>query len=672
VPANIVTRWVGVDKRDLPRTGRPLTANPSWMGTLIANSNLTFTGAYVTGPALSGQGITPSDFTGSSKAISRAWMPNMATLTGQGWGAAFFYVGYSVGGGEPAPATGVDTARGTLHGRHLRTIITALGPSFAGAVVFIDNEDSTSTTLPSTLIDYYNGLFTEMVRPDPNLACCRPGLYGHGDPLTTMLRSRNELYLWDVWLDTGSTTTTVAPFGAGLPLTVDATTRPLKAYGVAPTTPGAQGFVTWSLGRQFRFYTGKMPQTAFTPPGSTATWTPIDTWDYDSCFVRNPAFPEAEPRIAVIPRAGQRLLVAGTFVPARAGPPMAPPMSQLTSLATGGSTAIPFATGVTAEPDAPSALFDAGNAVGLCTILNGGALGVGSLSPSGTWTAIDTMPGATPAIRRIRSLAACGRTNTESTVFYVGADNLIYVKRKQGTSPWEDAAAINNTTLHPFSRMVACARGSTVLELYYIDSAGLLTNSFFIVGGASTWPAFPGANVETSPSLLADGALAIIAPTADTVLVFGVGLDLRLAFAAFVQGQGFSGVLGIGAAQDLIAAHTRLAVNKVNDTTIEVAALTDAGAAAIYQFVRSGSTWTPQPRTVMADPPAVAGAIPAVPAGAVVQPANGFRINPYGDLALFRAPTAISSTLMCAGLRGGETHLLTCDLAPTATWQFFV
>ena len=538
-----------------------------------------------------------------------------------------------------------------------------------GAVVFLDNEDSNSTILPQNLIDYYNALFAEMVRPDPNLASCRPGLYGHGTPLSTMLRSRKDLYLWDVWLDTSTTTTSNAPFGATLPLNVDPATRMHKAYIASPV--GAQAFIAWPIGRQFRFYTGKMPLRAVTPPGSAAQWAAIDTWDYDASFVRNPAFPEAEPRIAVLPRAGQPLLVTSTFVPRAAGPPATPPMSQLSSLAASGATRIPFANGVTAEPDAPLLLFNAAAEVRLCTILNGGSLGVGSLGPSGVWTAIDTIQGTVPAIRRIRSMAGFSRNNTESTVFYAGADNQVYVKRKQGTANWEDAAVISRNRVHPLSRLVACARGTTVFEVYFLDLAGLLTNSFFTVG-VLTWPAFAGSNVETTPSLLPDGSLAISAPTADTVLVFGVGLDLRLTFGAFVQGQGFSGMLSMGQPQDLIGTHTRLAVNKINDTTVEVIALTDAGQAAIYQVQRTGSTWTPQPRVVIPDPIALSGPIPTVPRGAVVQAADGFRINPYGDLSLFRGPAAAASVFFCAGMRGGETHVLTRNLSSTGTWTFFV
>ncbi|HEY3497765.1 MAG TPA: hypothetical protein VGK73_23870, partial [Polyangiaceae bacterium] len=201
LPANIVVKWAGVDRSSIPQ--RASVPDTDWMGILLDNSNLRFTGAYVTGPALAGS--PARSFTNSSQATARGWMPSMRTLVDQGWGAVFFYVGYSVGGNEPAPTSGLDRARGTLHGRHLRTILNALGPSFAGATVFIDNEDTVQTALTAALMDYYSALFDEMVRPDANLACFRPALYGHGKAIEQMLARRRDLFVWDVWLATRTT-----------------------------------------------------------------------------------------------------------------------------------------------------------------------------------------------------------------------------------------------------------------------------------------------------------------------------------------------------------------------------------------------------------------------------------------------------------------------------------
>lgn len=674
-PANIPSRWVGVDRSQIPQTtGHHPVPDPAWMGTLMDNSNLRFTGAYVTGVALSGN--ADNLFTNSSKAVARGWMSNMQTLSDQGWGAAFFYVGYSVGGGEAAPSTGVDTARGTLHGLHLRTTLNALGNNFAGAVVYVDNEDSTSTVLTQNLIDYYNGLFAEMSRPDPNLAAYRPGLYGHGDPLKTMLLSRKDLYLWDVWLDTATTNTPTPPFTPTVdPIVVDPVTRPLKAYVVTPTGAGAQPFIVWPIGRQFRFYTEQLPAAGSATATRLHTWRRVKTWDFDISFVRNPAFPEGDPRIGVVPRAGVALLVSGSFVARGTGTSTTPPLSQLTQRATGGNTSIPVANTVTVEPDAPVVLFPAAADMTICTVLNNGSIGIGSLSAASAWTAIDVIQGTVPVLRRIRAIDGVSRLNNESMLFVIGADNKLYVKRKQGTNNWEDAVVVNqNVVLHPFSRLSATTSGGFSVDVFYINNQGLLSSAFWTQAFlfTSTWPGFSAYTLERTVSFLPDAAIKAVVPRAGDILVFGVGNDLRLRFTFFVQGQGWTPPAAVGQPQDLIGSHTHLAAHAINDTTVEVAALTDAGQATIYTFQRAGVAWTPQPRVVVADPPALAGAIPVIPRGAVLQPADGFRINPFGDLGLFRAPGAQASTLFCAGLRNGNTNVLIKDLSAAGVWQFFV
>ncbi|MGZ5199895.1 MAG: hypothetical protein ACXWC4_09005 [Telluria sp.] len=683
-PAVIAAPWVGIDKSQIPQTrGRHPQPDTGWMGTLIDNSNLRFTGAYVTGAALPGtsapangrrgrrrRASTASPFTNSSLDVKRGWMPSMATLAGQGWGAAFFYVGYSVTGGERMPATGVDAARGTLHGLHLRTTLHALGPEFAGAVVFIDNEDSTSQALPQNLVDYYNALFAEMSRPDPDLGAFRPAMYGHGQPLKSMLAARNDLFLWDVWLETPTTNTPDAPFDASAdPITVEPAQRPLKAYVVAPG--GGQPFITWPVGRQFRFYTGELPQQDSATAQRLRRWRRVQTWDFDSSFVRNPAFPEAEPRVSVLAHGGRALVAARTFVPRGSGAAASAPAAQLAMLAPQASTLLAAAPGTSLEPDAPTVMWKQGDEVMLCTVLNDARIGVASLAADGTWAAIAAIGGSVPALRRIRALAVASPAPGESMLFLAGADHRLYLKRRGAGPAWEDAAALSDDLrLHPFSRLAAAARGADNAAAFFIDQAGLLA--------CASWArASPGVGIqrlETAPSLLPGGALAAVSPRLDDVLVFGVGSDLRLRFASFISGIGWSTPAPAGRDTDLVGAHTRLAAIAIDESHVELAALTDAGKAVIYPFVRNGSAWVAQNRIVIEDPPALTGARARrrrPQAGTGLQAADGFRLNLFGDLALFRAPGAQACVLYCAGLRSGEAKVLVRDLAAGGSWQYF-
>jgi hypothetical protein len=668
LPANIPVKWVGIDKRDIPkhRVAGVWTADTDWMGTLLDNSNIRFTGAYVTGPSLPGH--PESEFTGSSKAVSRGWMANIQTLADQGWGAVFFYVGYSVGGGQPKPAH-LDRARGTLHGLHLRTVMDALGPNWAGATVFIDNEDSVGTTLPNDLVDYYLALFEEMSRPDPVLAAFRPALYTHGKPIRQMLAQKRDLFVWDVWLDTSTTTTPTAPFTAtDDPIAIDASLRPEKAYQASPV--GQPAFISWSLGRQFRYYTGDMPVAHSPIAARLPDFRPTRTWDYNVSFVRNPAFPCAEPRFDAQLRGGAPAIVADFF---QARSATAPPTSTLKTQGPTSSVPLPLATGIQVEPDAPVCLFPRGAEMLAATVLVGGGIALSSLPATGTWAAANSITGAVPNLRRSRALKAISRTTDESQLFYIGSDNRLYVKRLQATPPWTDGLVVNpDLLLHPFSKLAVAGRGPDTVETFFIDDHGLLTTAFWARWFTSAWPGFGLQRLETAPSLLPGGALAAVSPRPSDLLVFGIGADMRLSFTSFVSGRGWVPIAAAGQAQEMVAAHSNLAAASVSASGVEVAAVTDFGQLVVYPFQFNGSMWVDAPRRVISDPPALAGPALPPPAGAVRQPANGFRVNPFTDLSILRLAGASACTVYCAGLRNVETKLLMCDLAGSGTWEYFV
>jgi hypothetical protein len=671
VPATIATKWAGVDRSNIPRriVGGQTVGDTDWMGTLLDNSNLRFTGAYVTGPPPTGQ--PAAHFTASSRATARRWMPNIQTLTDQGWGVVLFYVGYSVGGGEPVPAGGTNRARGTAHGLHLRTILHGLGPAWAGATVFIDNEDSVGTNLTPDLIEYYLGLFDEMSRPDPNLAAFRPAFYGHGKPVEQMLARRRDLFVWDVKLATATTTTPNPAFDPAVdPLTVDPTTRPIRAYRGRPA--GQSAFMAWSLGRQFWYYTGEMPAAGSAVATRLPTWRREPTWDYNVSFVRNPAFPVAEPRLAARVHAGACVVVADFFQP-RGGGATPSPAARVTTQGPTQSTAIGTAAGVTVEPDAPLTLCRHGNDLLLATVLSGGGIGLATRSAAGTWTAIDRITGTVPPLRRARALRGVSNAVSNAHVFFIGADDRLYVKRRRGTGGWSDGQPVtHNLRLHPFSSLAGAPRRADTVDTFFIDDQGLLATAYWARWFTTPFPGFLVQRLQTAPSLLPGGALSAICPHPDHLLVFGVGADQRLHFASFVHGRGWSPVSAAGVPSDLIRAHGRLAAHAVSATEVEVVTLTDSGQLTIYPVRRTGAAWAAAARQVVADPPPLAAAAPPPPAGAVLQPASGFRINPFGDVSILRPAGQASSTVLCAGLRGGEARTLRWNAAGPDAWQWFV
>jgi hypothetical protein len=147
---------------------------------------------------------------------------------------------------------------------------------------------------------------------------------------------------------------------------------------------------------------------------------------------------------------------------------------------------------------------------------------------------------------------------------------------------------------------------------------------------------------------------------------------MRLSFTSFVSGRGWVPIAAAGQAQEMVAAHSNLAAASVSASGVEVAAVTDFGQLVVYSFQFNGSMWVDAPRRVISDPPALAGPALPPPAGAVRQPANGFRVNPFTDLSILRLAGASACTVYCAGLRNVETKLLMCDLAGSGTWEYFV
>jgi hypothetical protein len=378
----------------------------------------------------------------------------------------------------------------------------------------------------------------------------------------------------------------------------------------------------------------------------------------------------AEPRIAAALVAGAPVSVSGFFVPRSTGATPTPPASRFTARTAAGPVTLTAAAGVSVEPDAPVSLFRRGTELLLATVVGAGNLGIATRNAAGTWSPLEQLPG-TASLRRSRALQGVSRTATDSQLFYIASDDRIFVKRLASTPTWTDGQRINNELqVHPFSTLAVEARGGDTVDLFFVDRQGLLTTAFWARWNTAPFPGFSVQRLETTPSLLPGGALATTCPQRDHLLVFGVGADQRLTFAHFINGRGWSAVAPAGTAQELIGAHTRLAAHAVSATEVEVAALTDSGQLAIYPFQLTGTTWAAGTRQVIANPPPLTSAVPTAAAGAATQQAFGFRINPFSDLVIYRGAGQTNSTVLCAGLRAGESKTLSWNAGATAPWQW--
>jgi hypothetical protein len=700
--------WVGIDRQNMPLS--PTTNKSGWMGALIDNSNLRLTGAYLTGAA------TPkSDYTSSSRDSDRHWVENIGALRDQGWGIAFWYVGYSVGGGHPIPAAlkldaTAAAARGVAHAKHAKGIVGAMNPPLAGAIVFLDNEDDISKigSKLDPIRAYYKAFFDELEdsADGPALRC---GLYAHSEVAAEFVKDRVDLFQWQVRLDNATlepkrdendvivkddkgktvytATTKEPPF--------QTTANPLFIDPVAPSAASPQHvrsnrniksfpiqvsntdiWTAWPVGRQFRYYIGDMPTAAWvTAHSNTAPLlTAVNSFDYDTSLVRDPCYPVAEPRIAA---AAGDIVVAGTFVRTAGG--ASDPTMKVEALESSGRVAVAAAANCVVEPDAPIAVATtAGADTQFMTVRPTGELAAFSRSSAGVWSAIDPIAfTAAPRLRRLRALAlvAFAAQPPELHAFYAGDDHQLYTSRRQGTAPWDDPAVTGSPlALHPFTALAATSRAGLSVDVFALDSQGLLN--------ACSWSPVPSpaqgtwrhlvldtAGPSPVPSLLKSGALAATSPDPQKLFVFGIRRDLRLGYWEWTGPDGgWSEPIPVSGTTARLSPHSRLAAHSYSGV-VEVAALSHDGTLRLYQLTLGGTTWTAQTPIPFDNPDDVA------PAGYVVPPpaspteeAYGWSINPFGDLAIVRETNG--TVVYAAGIAAGRNGLLSLNLTVAgSTWQ---
>jgi hypothetical protein len=653
----------GIDKAEAPAS--------AWLQALYDVSDLRFTGAYIDGPVLPGH--RREEFTSPSMATNRHWMERVPAASQDGWGIVLFYLGYSSGADGSAhrsvhPPTGQPTpARGRLHAQHLKHVVATAIPGWAGAVVMIDNENSEAFSLDApaekALKDYYLALCAELEVPGPAGApAMRPGFYLHAPVARPLLRVRPDLFLWDVQIDVadpGGSTTTTAPFDPAAVRIAVAPALSIRPAAVAPAATGpatGPSWLAWPVGRQFRFYTGMLPQRGSPVTRGVPALTPIATFDFDCALVRDPAFPVAEPRIAALSGGPDAAVVRGAFTePVRHGAATSLPRMDLAILGDrGASTALASSPELPVEPDAPVVVVPPQMPDTMLSVSRNGVALERTLV-SGGWTGWAAVGAPPPSLRRLRAIAGLKRSDGTTYAVTVSADHRLYAQRRPRGGVWSDPAAMaGDLRLHPFSTLTATLRGADQVEVVCIDAAGNLANAWWSTL-MSTWPGEAHALVESSPGLLAGGSLAAAAPASDSLLAFGIGRDLRLMVAVFRSGRGWRAPQPLGQPQDRLTPHARIAAQTVSPDLVEVVGISHELRLVVHRLRLTAGVWTPEPAVVLPTiPPAGAAPPPARSAGGPAQPAVGWTLNPFADVALGRTAA-------------GRSYVAASALAATAT-----
>jgi hypothetical protein len=171
------------------------------------------------------------------------------------------------------------------------------------------------------------------------------------------------------------------------------------------------------------------------------------------------------------------------------------------------------------------------------------------------------------------------------------------------------------------------------------------------------------------PALLLGTALLAVSPNPTTTLVFGVSRLLFLTLFVCVNGTWSGPIYPPQLSGNKVFAHTRLAYNIINPTTIQVVAISYQGVPAIflYTYDSRNKAWnlaapanmTFAPDSQMRSFPRVRGTArnpgPPMPLRQGEMDARLWSINPFSDLNFGVDPSHTGETvLMCAGAGPGN------------------
>ena len=260
--------------------------------------------------------------------------------------------------------------------------------------------------------------------------------------------------------------------------------------------------------------------------------------------------------------------------------------------------------------------------------------------------------------RRLRALALAAPVAGDFQAFVVGDDRAVYAMRSLSSGAWSAPAAMGRGfVVHSFAQLAATSRDATSVDVFTIDDAGkLATAGWSLHDPNPVWPGTRSRALETGAGILfPHTAIAAVSASASKVHVFAVGTDLHLYCAELTQAT-WSPIRRLGAAADLVSPHARVAAHAPSATLVEVAVTTDTGDIRVHTLTgAAGAVWTETtPAVKLANP-------------AATDPAAGWRINPFGDLAIARVDG--DTMVWAAGVAAGAAAALRRSLAAGGRWE---
>lgn len=214
-----------------------------------------------------------------------------------------------------------------------------------------------------------------------------------------------------------------------------------------------------------------------------------------------------------------------------------------------------------------------------------------------------------------------------AVLFCATPDGTLKVSRAAPCSQtWPPLADMANgrRMVHHYSQLVATSRGGESADAFFIDGARTLHTAFWGPQGKGDQPIG-----KRDTELLPTTALAACSPASDTIVVAGVGYDLKLQLACWttIGDLYWTSPYPVGHDDDLLSAHTDLAIawNKWT-RQVEVLAISNNLDPCLYELTDAMQRmWLPTSGTRTSFEYA------ASPQAGQIPPASP---NPFGDVVL--------------------------------------
>jgi hypothetical protein len=545
-----------------------------------------------------------------------AWNSRMLALQGDGWGIAALFFGLSrhtfthqvqkkdKNGNPVVDANNqpvmVDAAMNAKEIARRDNEMTAAGGvadagkarAFAlkaglrpGSIYWLDNEDA-GIQFVQTELDYYAAFFNEISSAAGGKAAFHPAVYAHSSMAAQLLLIRPDLHVWET--DYGDRHPKVRGSFRGdsrFGLEPDASAMEIKGFSVG-AGGSTQPYTAWPLLRQL----ANEPKTVL-PPRPISGLAPVSNWDWNSALVRDPLSASATPGLRACTIGGAvhvcrlddidphvNTVNGAQDLPRRGRLRVYPPPYRNGAEITGPSTNLHYQTPIVVLPqDVPEII--------ALSVLNEPH----SATMDKQWSPLTRLwkRDLAPKLRFPFAIDAC-QTRQMKYLFFAVASGQLYAARRSGTGVWDDSAvAGGKLVLHPFGALCACTRGDTVHALTFND-AGVLVELRWKTS-EKIWPSQSVIPITTTPPFPFPASVVAAAPSPSELIVVAIGTDHR-PWRYVLRGapgkEAWTPAAPLGRVQDVITAHSSLALSVVDATSVDLVAMGGDGIPQRYALAR--------------------------------------------------------------------------------------